>query len=70
MAPTIGTNQMLVADLFAYRSAQPHRDDVVLFMPPVVSDAPWLKRVVAVPGDRFAIRGGRTFVNGNRVAEP
>ncbi len=70
MAPTLGANQMLVADQFAYHGARPRRDDVVLLMPPVVTDAPWIKRVVAVPGDRFAIRGGRTFVNGARVAEP
>lgn len=70
MEPTIGANQMLVADLFAYRGAQPRRGDVVLMMPPVVSDAPFIKRVVAGPGDRIVIRGGRTFVNGAPVAEP
>ena len=70
MEPTIRTNQIVVADLFAYRGAQPRRGDIVLMMPPVMSDAPFIKRIVAGPGDRIAIRGGRTFVNGTHVVEP
>jgi len=70
MAPTIRTGQMFVADNFAYRNAQPRRDDVVVFTPPILSPNAFIKRVVAVPGDRFAIRGGRTFVNGRGIDEP
>ena len=70
MEPTIRVGQVLVVDKFAYRDAQPRRGDVVVFMPPIPSNAPFFKRVVAVPGDRFAIRGGRTFLNGKLVHEP
>jgi signal peptidase I len=70
MAPTIRVRQTFAVDNFAYRGAQPRRGDVVVFTPPIPSNAPFFKRVVAVPGDRFAIHGGRTFVNGKRVDEP
>ncbi|MDP9105584.1 MAG: signal peptidase I [Candidatus Eremiobacteraeota bacterium] len=70
MAPTIVTGQIFVVDRFAYRGAAPRRGDVVVFMPPVISPSPFFKRVVAVPGDRLAIRAGRTFVDGKRVDEP
>jgi signal peptidase I len=61
---------MFTVDQFAYRDAPPRRGDVVVFMPPVESSSPFVQRVVAIPGDRFAIRGGRTFVNGKRIDEP
>lgn len=70
MAPTIRTHQIFVVDRFAYGGAQPRRNDVVVFTPPIKSENAFFKRVVAVPGDRFAIRGGRTFVNGKHVDEP
>ncbi len=70
MAPTIVMGQIFVVDRFAYRGAAPHRGDVVVFVPPVISPAPYFKRVVAVPGDRIVIRAGRTFVNGQRADEP
>jgi signal peptidase I len=70
MAPTVHVHDVFVADMFAYRDVPPQRGDVVVFTPPIRSQNPFFKRVVAVPGDRLAIRGGRTFVNGKRVDEP
>ena len=70
MAPTIRRGQMFAVDRFAYRGEQPRRGDVVLFTPPLPFPGPIFKRVVAVPGDRFALRGGRTFLNGKPINEP
>ena len=70
MEPTIRTHQVFVVDRFAYRGEQPRRDDIVVFTPPIPSVNPFYKRVVAGPGDRFSIRGGRTFLNGKTVDEP
>ena len=70
MEPTIGLKQMFVVDRFAYHGEQPRRDDIVVFTPPIPSEKPFFKRVVAVPGDRFAIRAGRTILNGKPVNEP
>ncbi|HEY6234375.1 MAG TPA: signal peptidase I [Candidatus Elarobacter sp.] len=70
MAPTVTVNQMFVSDRFAYRNAPPRRGDVVLFVPPIVSPNVFFKRVIAVPGDRLVIHGGRTILNGKRIDEP
>ncbi|HTD36953.1 MAG TPA: signal peptidase I [Candidatus Limnocylindrales bacterium] len=70
MAPTIRAREAFFVDRFAYRSAAPQRGDVVVFVPPIVSPNPFVKRILAVPGDRFAIHGGRAVLNGTAVREP
>ena len=59
------------------RELVPKRGDVVVFRPPEqareYSEAPanrYVKRVIATPGDELEIRGGRVFVNGDRIDEP
>jgi signal peptidase I len=39
-------------------------------MPPIPATNAFTKRAVAVPGDRFAIRGGRALLDGARIDEP
>ena len=63
MAPTIRTHDLMLADVSAYASAHPQRDDIVVFMPPVPTSNPFIKRVIAIPGDKLAIRGGTIVVN-------
>jgi signal peptidase I len=70
MAPTIRTGDRFIADRYAYRNASPRRGDIVVFAPPIRSDAPYYKRIVAVPGDRYAIHDGHAVLNGKRVDEP
>lgn len=48
--------------------AEPQRGDVVLFRHPEdPAGSDWLKRVIAVPGDRVSVRGGVPRVNGERL---
>jgi signal peptidase I len=70
MAPTIQAHAVFFVDRFAYHQHSPERGDVVVFMPPIPSDRPFFKRVVAVPGDRFSIRHGHATLNGKPVDEP
>ena len=70
MEPTVRTHQLFVVDQFAYHTAAPVRNDVILFVPPALEPNPLFKRVVAVPGDQLAIRRGRTLVNGTQIADP
>ncbi len=48
------------------RWGEPHRGDVVVLESPV-EDVILLKRVVALPGDTVAVRGGKLILNGERV---
>jgi signal peptidase I len=65
MLPTIRMNtDLLLVDKSAYDTTEPQRGDIIVFMPPVESKNPFLKRVLAVPGDRLVVRKGRIEVNG------
>ena len=48
----------------------PQRGDVVILRPPGGSDQPYVKRVIALPGETVAVRGGTVFVDGRALDEP
>jgi signal peptidase I len=64
---------------FSYDIRDPHRGDVAAFHVPaaaiagcgtVSEDVVYLKRVVALPGERWRERNGFIYVDGKRLAEP
>ncbi len=57
MLPTLEAGDRL----FVNKLALPERGDVVVFEH---ASARFVKRIVALPGERVAVRGGRVFVNG------
>src|ERR1700729_4552857 len=48
-------------------AALPARGDVVVFRWPGDRSQIWVKRVVGLPGDRIAMRGGHLWINGRPV---
>jgi signal peptidase I len=48
-------------------AALPARGDIVVFRWPGDRSQIWVKRVVGLPGDRVAVRGGRVWINGRPV---
>jgi signal peptidase I len=47
--------------------ALPERGDVVVFRWPGDRSQVWVKRVIGLPGDHVALRGGRVFINGTEA---
>ena len=71
MVPTLQKGDRVLVNRVAYGfGSDPQRGDVVVFLSPIGGYEDLIKRVVAVAGDRVAIRGGRLWVNGTAQNEP
>lgn len=67
MEPTLRDGDRLVVDRLARRIDGIEHGAVVVLRNPVEGDVDFVKRVVALPGDRVALRGGRLLVNGREA---
>lgn len=65
MEPTLYNGQKIFVNRFIYSLSAPKAGDVVVFLPNGNQNAHfYVKRVVAVPGDKVLIKDGRLYVNG------
>lgn len=69
MLPRLEDHDRLFINKFVYRISSIHRGDVVVFHYPRDPEKSYIKRVIALPGDRLAIEDGRVWVNGKLVKE-
>ena len=72
MVPTLVRGDRVLVNRLTYRFGEPQRGDVVVFESPLSTDD-YIKRVVALPGDRIALVNGQIILNGEPVpqeAEP
>jgi signal peptidase I len=80
MEPTIHGSEdksladKLVIDKWAYRSKLPERSDIILFSPTetLVKEsfmAPFVKRIVALPGEKVEIVNEQLYINGQPLVE-
>ena len=70
MAPTLRAGEYFLADATDYRNRRPRSGRSGGVRHPKGTDNHLIKRIVAVEGDRIAIRNGRATVNGMAVEEP
>jgi len=73
MEPTLQIGDRVLGNKFWFWFARPHRQDIVIFSPPMsaqLAAGALIKRVIAVEGDVVEVRDGQLFVNGTPVAEP
>lgn len=65
MEPTLYNEQKIYINRFLYILSSPKAGDVVVFLPNGNENSHYyVKRVVAVPGDRLVVKDGVLFVNG------
>lgn len=69
MEPTLYTGERLWSLKFIYRFTTPKRGEIVVFQYPLDPKRDFVKRVIAVAGDKVEVRNGRAYVNGNPVVE-
>jgi signal peptidase I len=70
MLPRLEDRDRLFINKFVYHFTAIDRGDVVVFHYPRDPEKSYIKRIIALPGDRFRVEHGRVFVNGNLVPEP
>jgi signal peptidase I len=70
MYPTLKDQDYLIATKIDYRLHPPQRGDIIIMRDPFDSSKDFIKRLIAIPGDRLLIRGGEVYVNGRLLQEP
>jgi len=69
MEPTLHDRSIKIVNRLAYRNRDPQRGDIVsigeLGKPGML-----MKRIVALPGETYSMRGGQLFIDGRRQEEP
>lgn len=69
MVPNFQDGEFLLTDKFSYRIGNPKRGDVVIFSAPPNRQEDFIKRIVALPGERVSVQSGKMFINGKALAE-
>ena len=69
MMPTLEDQERVFINKFVYRLEAIHRGDVVVFRYPRDTSKSYIKRVIAIPGDRVRIEDGLVYVNNRRLSE-
>lgn len=69
MLPRLEDHDRLFINKFVYHIESVHRGDVVVFHYPRDPQKSYIKRVIAVPGDRLWIDHGQVWLNGEPLPE-
>src|SRR6266853_6463782 len=70
MFATLDNNDYLIADKIDYRLHAPQRGDIIILRPPTDNSKDFIKRVIALPGEKLLIRDSVVYINGHRLDEP
>ena len=73
MEPSLQSGQQLLVNKAAYYFQEPERGDIIIFHPPPPyrTDAiPFIKRIIALPGDTVEVKNRAVYVNGSKLDEP
>ncbi len=69
MEPNFHDNEFLLTDKLSYRFGEPKRGDIIVFKAPPKYIEEYIKRIMAIPGDRVEIINNELFINEEPVEE-
>ncbi|WP_407307644.1 signal peptidase I [Desulfosporosinus sp. SB140] len=70
MEPGIAPGDRILVNRLAYRLWAPTRGDIIVFAFPKDTKRTFVKRVIAVEGEKVELRDNQVFVNGKVIQEP
>jgi signal peptidase I len=70
MYATLDDNDYLIANKIDYRLHAPQRGDIIILRPPADNSKDFIKRVIALPGEKLLIRDSVVYINGHKLDEP
>ena len=70
MFATLYDNDYLIANKIDYRLHAPQRGDIIILRPPSDNSKDFIKRIIALPGERILISHGIVYINGHKLDEP
>lgn len=69
MYPTFNNRDYLLSYLLPVRFDDLKKGDIVVFKSPVEQDKLYIKRIMALPGDRVKVQDGSVYLNGTKLDE-
>lgn len=70
MVPTLKVGDRLFSNNVIYKIREPKRGEVVIFKFPEEPNRDFVKRLIALPGERVLIKDGKIYINGQEVKNP
>jgi signal peptidase I len=68
-APNILPGDRVLVNKQLLQQRYPRRGDVVVFRAPRQPGLLWIRRIIALPGDRVAVRNNEVFLNGRKLEQ-
>lgn len=70
MLPTLQVGDHILVNKFLYSFTDPQRGDIIVFKFPQDEGRDFIKRVIALPGEKVEVRGKQLYINDKPLAEP